>query len=89
MNQHTLQLMQRVSRQALADKAQDGAGHLLLPALLSGLCADDAPKLLAACTDLYASHLNSCGDSLTLTYEHNNYTKACLSPTSLQNNQFG
>ena len=51
------------------------AGHLLLPALLAGLCLPEAEKLMADTSNLFQHHLQDCSVTMMTAYTHGNYTK--------------
>ena len=51
------------------------AGHMHLPALLSGLCHSELEVLLASMSRFYKKHLKSFGDSMVTAFMSGNYTK--------------
>ena len=51
------------------------AGHIHLPALLSGLCHSELEGLLASMSKFYKKHLKSFGDSMVTAFMSGNYTK--------------
>lgn len=56
------------------------AGHLHLPPLLSGLCKEQAERLVVRMSNFYDNHQLDCGESVMLAYTSKSYTKARLPP---------
>ena len=56
------------------------AVHLLLPALLAGMCASETEQLLLDLSELYDRHLRDGSTTLMTVYSHGNYSKASLWP---------
>ena len=46
-----------------------------MPALLGGLCQEEANKLAAGITEMHDAHLRDCGETLMMAYASGNYTK--------------
>lgn len=57
------------------------AVHLLLPALLAGMCTKEAEHLLSDVSDLFEHHLQDWGTTMTTVYNQGNYSKAILIST--------